>query len=219
MNQETIPPEINNTLAGERLEFVTKSKRNKKLSSTIGILLFSIIWIGFTSVFIFLFFDPLLKGQEVNFTVNNAPTTASLDNMGPLVMPGIIIGIFFLIGIFMLIGSISSLFSKGSWFIGTPKRLIVYRKNYTQSIDWEQFSGNIIVSGPSNNNTISLEMRTGHMVSQKNRADRYVPNMIEIIGINNGFEIEPIIRKRVKENDPTPPLSEINKPTSPTNSL
>ncbi len=208
MNQETMPPEINSTLAGERPEFVTKSKRDTKLSSSIGLLIFSMIWLGFTSIFVFVFFGPLLSGKDVNFTVNGTPTTANLSNMGSLTMPGIIIGIFVLIGIFIFIASIRSLFSKGSWFIGTSKRLIVYRKNYTQSIDWEQFSGNIIVSGPSNNNTISLEMRTGHMVSQKNRADRYVPDMIEMIGINNGFEIEPIIRKRIKENDPTPALNE-----------
>ena len=74
-----------------------------------------------------------------------------------------------------------------------------------RSIDWEQFSGDIEVSGNVNKGNVSLQMRTGKMVSKKNGPDRYVPDVIYMSKIPNAFEIERICRKRIKENDPTPP--------------
>jgi hypothetical protein len=47
-------------------------------------------------------------------------------------------------------------------------------------------------------------MRAGRMVSRKNDSDRYIPDVIYISEIQNVFEIEQVIRKRIKENDPTP---------------
>jgi hypothetical protein len=53
-------------------------------------------------------------------------------------------------------------------------------------------------------------MRTGRMVSRKNGPARYVPDIIYISGILNVFEVEKICRKRIKENDPTPPNTGYN---------
>ena len=86
-------------------------------------------------------------------------------------------------------------------------RLIHYHKGNIRSIDWEQFSGDIELSGNNQKGNISLQMRTGRMVSRKNGPDRYVPDVIYISKIPNVFEIEKICRKRIKENDPTPPTT------------
>ena len=48
-------------------------------------------------------------------------------------------------------------------------------------------------------------MRTGRMVSRKNGPDEYVPDVIYMLEIPNVFEVEQICRRRIKENDPTPP--------------
>lgn len=63
------------------------------------------------------------------------------------------------------------------------------------------------MSGSAEKADITLQMRTGHMVSQKNGPSRYVPDSIYISGIPNGYEIEAICRKRIKENDPTQAVS------------
>jgi hypothetical protein len=43
------------------------------------------------------------------------------------------------------------------------------------------------------------------MVSRKNGPDEYVPDVIYMLEIPNVFEVEQICRRRIKENDPTPP--------------
>jgi len=101
-----------------------------------------------------------------------------------------------------------SLFSKGVYFIGTPTRLVHCHRDTIRSIDWEQFSGDIEVSGNEQKGNITLGMRTGKMVSQKNGPDRYVPDKIYISGVQNIYEIEQICRKRIKENDPTPSVQD-----------
>jgi len=74
-----------------------------------------------------------------------------------------------------------------------------------RSIDWEQFSGDITLSGDNEKGSVSLQMRTGKMVRRKNGPDRYVPEVIYLTKIPYALEIEKICRKRIKENDPTPP--------------
>jgi len=96
------------------------------------------------------------------------------------------------------------LFKKGGYFVGTPTRLVHFSNGTIRSIDWEQFSGDIEVGGNEEKGNISLGLRTGKMVSQKNGPDRYVPDTIYISGIPEAFRIEQLCRIRIKENDPTP---------------
>jgi hypothetical protein len=96
------------------------------------------------------------------------------------------------------------LFRKGGYFVGTQTRLISLQKGKYRSVDWEQFSGDIEVTGNDQKGNIKLGLRTGKMVSSKNGPERYVPDELYISGIPNVFEIEQVCRKRIKENDPTP---------------
>jgi hypothetical protein len=104
----------------------------------------------------------------------------------------------------MFSGGIYLMFKKGGYFVGTPTRFISFQKGKYRSVDWEQFSGDIQVTGDDQKGHITLGMRTGKMVSSKNGPDRYVPDELYISGIPDVFEIEQICRKRIKENDPTP---------------
>jgi len=154
------------------------------------------------------FLGPIFMGKEVRFEVNGVPTVAGPDNLGPIIMPAIFIGIFLLVGISILVWGISSILNKGGYFVGTPTRLVHYQKGNIRSIDWEQFSGDIEVNGNTQKGNISLQVRTGRMVHRSNnKSDEYVPDVIYITGIPNVFEIEQICRTRIKENDPTPPAS------------
>ena len=202
-----LPYELSSNLGSESKDFAVKAGRAQPRKTSLSLFLFGIAWTAFTSIFVITFLGPLFVGKEVHFESNGVPTVASPDNLGPILVPALIIGLFVLIGIGMISWGIYTMSKKGGYFVGTPMRLVHYYKGNIRSIDWEQFSGDIELSGNKQKGNISLQMRTGRMVSRKNGPDRYVPHNIYISEIPNVFEIEKICRKRIKENDPTPPTT------------
>jgi hypothetical protein len=201
----SLPEELSLALGSESKEFAVISNHAQPPGKSVSSILFGVVWLAFVSIFVLLFLGPLFKGEEVHFTSNDVPVVAGPGNLGPITGPAIFLGIFLLVGIGVLGSGIYSLFKKGGIFVGTATRLVHFNKGNIRSIDWEQFSGDIEVKGKTQNGTITLVMRTGKMVSRKNGPDRYVPDIIYISGIPNVFEVEQICRKRIKENDPTPP--------------
>lgn len=202
----SLPPELDIIVGSESKDFAVKAKRANPPKSSIFLVIFGAVWLGFTSIFIFAFLGPLFQGKEVEFMVNDMPTTAGPGHYKEAVLPAVLIGVFLLVGLGMLLGGLVMLFKKGGYFVGTPTRLISFTKGKYRSIDWEQFSGDIEVSGTDQKGNIALGMRTGRMVSNKNGPDRYVPDTLYISGIPSVYEIEQICRRRIKENDPTPPV-------------
>jgi hypothetical protein len=203
---DSLPALLAGNIAGESKDFAVMASRSQPLKNSLAVILFGTFWLAFTSIFVVAFLGPLFVGNEVHFTANDVPVTAGHGNMGPILVPALIIGLFVFIGIGMLGYGFYSLFRKGGYFVGTPARLIHYHNGTIRSIDWEQFSGDIELSGNDQKGNITLGMRTGKMVSQKNGPDRYVPDTLYISGVQEVLEIERICRKRIKENDPTPPL-------------
>lgn len=199
-----LPDDLNTVIGSEKKEFAVKARRAQPGKVSGSLILFGTIWLAFTSIFVVAFLGPLFVGEEVEFTTNGVPTVAGPGNLGPILVPALIIGVFVLVGIAMLGSGIYTMFKKGGYFVGTPTRLIQYQNGTVRSIDWEQFSGDIEVKGNAEKGNLSLQMRTGRMVSRKNGPDRYVPDTLYISGIASVFEIEQICRKRIKENDPTP---------------
>lgn len=207
MRNAVLPRDLDHHIGSERKDFAVKAGRAQPTKKSLGIILFGTLWTAFTSIFVFAFLGPLFVGKEVHFESNGVPTVASPDNLGPIFVPAIIIGVFVLIGLGMISGGIFSMLKKGGYFVGTPLRLINYRKGTIRSIDWEQFSGDIEVRSKAQKGYISLQMRSGRTVSRKNAPDRYVPDVIYMSDIPNVIEIERICRKRIKENDPNPSTS------------
>jgi len=205
MRNTPLPRVLSSSLGSERKDFAVKARRAKPLKQSLSLIIFGTFWTAFTSIFVIAFLGPLFVGKEVHFESNGVPTVAGPDNLEPILVPALIIGLFVIIGLAMMLGGVYSMFRKGGYFVGTPLRLIHYHKGKMRSIDWEQFSGDIEVNGDINKGSIVLQMRTGRMVSKKNGPDRYVPDTIYMSKIPNAFEIERICRKRIKENDPTPP--------------
>lgn len=199
-----LPEDLSSVIGSESKDFAVKAGRAQPRKKSFSLILFGTVWIAFTSIFVIAFLGPLFLGKEVHFESNGVPTVASPDNLSPIIVPALIIGFFVLVGIGMLSWGIYSMFKKGGYFVGTPMRLVHYHNGNIRSIDWEQFSGDIELSGNNQKGNISLQMRTGRMVSRKNGPDRYVPNVIYISEIPYVFEIEQICRRRIKENDPTP---------------
>lgn len=204
MNNAEIPTNVMEAISGEATDFVVKAKRKTATGSSILGIVFALFWLGISGFIMAMMLGPLLKGKSVPITINGVRKVGLLQNIGPLTFPLIFISIFVLIGLIILIFSIVSIFKKGGWFAGTKNRLIIVGNKGSQSIDWEQFSGNIKVSGTNENGSLILEMRTGRMVHSRNRGSHYVPNKIAMIGIQNVYEIEKICRKYIKANDPSP---------------
>jgi len=203
MIQQNIPLEINDILTGESADFIVKSKRKvppKKAKYLIG---FGLFWLAFISIFVAVFFGPVLLGKEVHFKSSGVPTVAGPDNLSPLIGPGIMMVFFIFIGVVIILKGSFDLFSEGGWIISTEKRLIVYEKKQTKSYDWEQFSGEIEATGTQEKGSLTVFLRTGHIA--KRGRQRFEPDTIYISGIRNSREIEQKLRERIKENDPTPP--------------
>ena len=207
LDKYDLPQNLLTVIGEEKIDFSVKAKRAKPVKNSMGVIFFGAIWTAFTSIFVYAFLGPLFVGEEVHFTSNDIPTVASPDNLEPIILPAIIIGVFVLIGLLMLGFGLYSLFRKGGYFVGTPLRLISYQNGNVRSIDWEQFSGDIVVKGNEINGDLSLQMRTGKMVSSKNNRNRYVPETIYLTGIPDVYQVEKICRARIKENDPTPALA------------
>jgi len=204
MTQENIPQEINTLLNGELYDFAVRANLAQPRKKSLSSLWTGIIFLLVAGFFGFFMFGPLLWGENVHFIQNGVPTVASLSNWRPLIAPTLFVGAFFLLGVGIITSAIYFLFAKGNWFIGTPKRLIIYNKKKTRSIDWEQFNGDVELGGNPDKGTISLKMRTGEMIKRKGEAV-YIPEIIYLSEIPNAFEIEKICSQRIKENDPTPP--------------
>ena len=208
MENIKLPPEMLSVINPEKIDFAVKAMRAKPKKKSIFLIIFGVVWTLFTLVFVVVFFGPILQGKEVHFESNGVPTVAGPDNLQPLIFPAILLGLFLLIGIGMLIWGFFSINKKGGYFVGTPTRLIYYQNGTVRSIDWEEFSGDMEISGTNEKGNLSLLMRIGRMVSGKYGRQRYVPDVIYMAEIPNVYEIEKICRKRIKENDPTPVVME-----------
>lgn len=202
--EQIIPAELLRVLGSETRDFTVKAGRAQPLKASLGILFFGIVWLLFSSIFVAVFLGPLFVGKEVHFLTNDVPTVAGPGNLGPIIAPALIIGLFVLIGIGMITWGIVLLTKKGGWFVGTPARLVSWQSGNIRSIDWEQFSGDIAISGNDQKGTLTLQLRSGKMVSRKNGSDQYVPDTVYISAIPEVFRIEKLCRMRIKENDPTP---------------
>ena len=205
MIQNTLlPHDLLTVLGSEKREFAVKAGRANPTKRSLFVIVFGLAWLGFSSIFVAAFLGPLFFGNEVHFESNGVPTVASPDNLGPIVVPALIIGVFVLIGLIAFLSGIYLLLKKGGYFVGTPTRLVHYHGGRVRSIDWEQFTGDIEVKGNAEKGNLALQLRTGRMVSNKNKPARYVPDTIYMAGIPEPFKVEQVCRKRIKENDPTP---------------
>lgn len=204
MNLTEIPPDLKKLVANEKIDFCVKAKNDYPKRESYGMMIVGIAWMAFVGVFVFAFFGPLFQGKEVHFKSSGEPTVASLNNWKPLIMPGILIGIFFVIGLGLLIRAVFVMFKEGGYFVGTETRLIKCLNNKITITDWEQFSGNVELRNKNNFGDIEFKLRTGKIVTSKNNPDRFVPDVVYIAGINDVFEIEKLCQIRIKENDPTP---------------
>lgn len=197
-----LPEELNVAIGSESIEFAVKGSRTQSIRASMSSLIFGTVWTAFTMFIASMFLGSVFNRNIISTISGMLASATGEDKKGIWFLLGFF-GLFLTIGVFMIAKGIIPLFKKGGYFVGTPTRIVNFKRGQLKSSDWEQFNGNITVRGNNKNGSITLEMRTGYMVSQKN-GSRYVPNVVYISGIPNVYEIEQICRKRIKENDPTP---------------
>ncbi len=195
-----VPQDLRRVIGGEPTDFIVKAKRDRPRSVGMAGLIFGLFWTGFISIFWVVILTPLVMSGKVDFSADGKHVTATWDNMEPLLVPGLIIGLFTLIGLVMIIGGIRSLLRRGGWFAATRDRLLHYRKGTITSTDWEQFTGNTKVKSKGDLGNITFTLRTGK-ASGKNG---FRHDEIYMAGVPNVFDIERKCQQRIKENDPTP---------------
>jgi len=203
LQSDELPEELNISLGSENREFAVKGTFAQPVIASGLNILFGAGWLGFTFLLMSFFLAPgFIKDAIQSFTSPEAADSVEGERLGYLFFI-VFFGIFLSIGFYVVLKGIFSLFRSGGYFVGTPTRLVHFRKGKLRSCDWEQFTGDIIVRGNNKKGNITLVMKTGKMVRSKN-SSRFVPDLIYIAGTEGAIDIEQICKKRIKENDPTP---------------
>ena len=193
MNIRDLPPVLESVVGKEKIDFSVHSTRNKPPGHSIGIIIFGVIWLALTGIFVAILFVPILKGEEVQYYVNNEQVTASLDNLEPLHFPAALIGFFVLVGIIMLLAGFISYFKPGGHYVGTASRLLRYHKGKLNAYDWKEFTGNIEMN--VRKGALKLQLRSGF----HRKSGAFVHDVVYIAGAPDVLEIEKICRQRMKE--------------------
>jgi hypothetical protein len=129
----SLPDKLIEIIGSESKDFAVKGGHAQPVKNSIGVIIFSLFWLGFTSIFVFAFLGPLLWDKE---TTGSGNFVISSEGMQGMTVPALVIGLFVFIGLVMLFFGLYSLFKKGGYFVGTPTRLINFNKNSYRSIDW-----------------------------------------------------------------------------------
>jgi len=203
LQSHELPEELNISLGSENREFAVKGTLAQPVIASVFSIISGAGWLGFTFLLMSFFIDPgFVKDAIQSFTSPAAADSVEGEKLGYVFFIGFF-GIFLSIGFYMFFKGVISMFRSGGYFVGTPTRLVHFRKGKLRSCDWEQFTGDIIVKGNNKKGNITLVMKTGKMVRSKN-SSRFVPDLIYIAGTEGASDIEQICKKRIRENVPIP---------------
>lgn len=194
----TLPPEVEPLLNGESPDFAVCSRRRASRAVISVLLGFGLFVLAFMSIFVIAFFGPLITKGETTFTANGEEVTATWDNLSPMLLPGLVIGLFVSIGLGMFVGGIVGATGSAGWYIGTPKRLLRYKKNSTvTSNDWSDFTGAIEMSGSNEKADLTLTMNSSRMITLKSGQSSVQNETYTMPGIPNGLQVTDICKERI----------------------
>jgi len=193
MDSIELPQILSSEIGSESYDFAVKAGPTRPFRRNVSNIFFGLLLVVSTGIFalIFLISD---RTTEVDAAMDSGSDTFVI----------LLLGFFMLAGMVIMVSGIYRSLQSGGYFAGTPKRLIYCRKGKLSSWDWQKFTGETQVTGDERKGTILLVMRTGDVVSTGKSGPRYVPNQLYITAIHDVFEVERMIRRRIKENDPTP---------------
>lgn len=206
MNHHNLPNKLKKIIASEKTDFIVKSSKQQSIAKTLPALIFSILFIAILGFIIFKFINPIIE-KELLDTSN----IVEIENWTVLVLPAIVLGIFIVIAIGFFIKTLSALFSKGKFFVGTENQLIIYNKGTIITKEWKLFSGKIKTEQKHNYGNLILELKakkaTNIIVDEDiyddNVDEEFVSETIEMIGIRNLMTIESKCTYRIEQHNNT----------------
>ncbi|GIZ15771.1 hypothetical protein [Capnocytophaga catalasegens] len=186
----TIPHQLNYIINGENIEFVSFSQRNATWSNTIFSFLMGLIFIVM-GIFVLNFEMGLfafLRGEYDQ-------TTNIMELISESRLPVLVIGsLFSLAGMWVSVSAIFMIFSEGGYFVGTPTRLIHYKKGDVRIYVWELFTDEIKVDIDKKH--IRFTLKIGKYERQ-DKHEVFVPSKIEIVSAENVSKIERVAREQI----------------------
>jgi hypothetical protein len=201
INEIRLPEEINISIGSEAKDFSVKSGPIQAYGKSFSNIIFGLTFLGFGYFILTFLPEEFFKGEAIRIIKESVSKTAATEESKGTVFVFILFLIMLFVGLYLMIPGFVKLFKSGGYFVATPSRLLNYRKGHMSSFDWGQFNGNIEVHGTNKRGSISLEMKTGYMITGGKGGSRYVPNEVYISSVAGIYEIEQICRKRIKEND------------------
>lgn len=190
-----LPPALNNLIGSEGKDFAVRAGSLRPFRKSLPGIIAGIVWLSFFTLLFFGIFN-------VDLPEMIASGAGEDTSINPAYYVIAFFGIFYVVGFIIIGTAIIPLIRRGGYFIGTSDRLIQYRSGKMRSIDWEQFTGDIRISGNERKGTISMLMRTGRLKRQRG-GSIYIPDEIFITSIPGVSDIEKLCRRRIKENSPT----------------
>ncbi len=183
-----IPKILRQAIDEEQTDFIVQPRRTSTKKGLKNSIVFSVLWIGILVGFI------LIGGDDIK-------NDFDLTDIKILMLPVIWISI----GVIPTLFTIYSYYFKTPdiFFASTPTRLIVKNANKVRSIDWEQFTGEIINGGSREDADLTLVLRTGYMKTEERngtKTERFVHSKIEMSGIEESEKVERVCRNRISEN-------------------
>ncbi len=196
MNSVQLPKELLSVIGDESIDFAVKSKRSQRPLDYIWIFIISVAWTGMLSLAALSMLIPLFRGEQLVFSSLGGTSKASLDNLQPLLIPSLGIGLFLMIGLVPMIWIIYIVLQEGGYFVGTKTRLLHLHKDRLRSYTWQRFSGEYSVN--SKRDTLLLFLRYSGM-----RGTNYIrwdsqPDVIYISGTDQASQIEKLCRLRIR---------------------
>jgi hypothetical protein len=223
MQKEVLPPRLQNYIDGELeirgclkdepIDFTVKAAKIMPCKEAFAYFGTGLFLLAITGFLVGIFFGPIFSGEEIHFTILDVAVTAGPQNLSPLIAPAIIIGIFALAGIPIACFGLYYFIADGPWYIGTAKKIVMYRKKI-RTIGWSEFSEDIEIKGTAEKGDIILPMEAGWTPGWKsNWYGTYIGSKkkkIYITGIKDNIRLGEMIKKRINEcKNPPAKYSEI----------
>ncbi|GIM51350.1 hypothetical protein ACI76O_01935 [Capnocytophaga cynodegmi] len=183
--KQTILNELRFTIGDETIDFYVFAERKVPRLASIFFIFFGIFWtIMVLGIGGFDFMEKFGAGGDSFYNTMNAF----------MIM---VSGIFVLVGIGITIWGVVSFFQNGGHFVGTPTRLIHYKKGTTKIYSWSDFTGNVDMN--SSKRYITFFLHSNRKVEIEGNM-YMICDVINLFSADNILEIERISRQRITEN-------------------
>lgn len=200
--QEQIPEILKQAIGNESTDFIIQTKRGTSVKGAVTLLIIGGFWTLINLIIDYSYLVQITSNKNMGLRFSDALVSNQLVSQGSSlfdkIISGFAVSFFLLVGLIILGLGINSLLAKGSWFVGTPSRLISCKRNKIRSIDWREIKGGIDVKGDNNKGDVLIGLSSAFKDQWPVLSGN---NFFYMLGIKDAFKIADVCRKRIKENN------------------